>query len=98
MTLTDEELRLIEADEKYPLKAQALAAEVRRLQNELAFARKEQQQAVFAAKIFGDDNERLKAALKFELDACFCDDRDGNCNPPAAPECDRCLRIRKVLK
>ena len=40
---------------------------------------------------------RLRAALR-ELDACFCDDRDGNCNPPHNSECDRCKRIREALQ
>lgn len=44
------------------------------------------------------DNEQLRAALKRELDACFCDDRDGNCNPPHNDECERCAHLRAALE
>lgn len=43
------------------------------------------------------ERDRLREALRFELSGCYCDDRDGNCNPPHAPECDRCKRIRSAL-
>lgn len=42
--------------------------------------------------------EALEAALRFELDACWCDDRDGNCNPPHNDECERCRRLSAALE
>lgn len=39
----------------------------------------------------------LEKAARATLDECFCDDRDGNCNPPHAPECARCVRLRAAL-
>lgn len=42
--------------------------------------------------------EVLEAAIKFAVSACYCDDRDGNCNPPASPWCDRCKRLSAALE
>lgn len=40
--------------------------------------------------------EEYRDQLQAKLDACFCDDRDGNSNPPHAPECDKC-RVRRKM-
>lgn len=39
----------------------------------------------------------LMGMIVRHLDGCFCDDRDGNCNPPHNPECWQCVERRAAL-
>jgi hypothetical protein len=43
-------------------------------------------------------NVALERAIKFAVSACYCDDRDGNCNPPESPWCDRCKRLSAAIE
>jgi hypothetical protein len=39
-----------------------------------------------------------RAALERWRDGCWCDDRDGNCNPPHNANCERCAEIAALLR
>lgn len=48
-------------------------------------------------KLQRQETVRLRGVIQRELDGCWCDDRDGNCNPPHNELCERCKRLAAAL-
>lgn len=40
-----------------------------------------------------DERLALVEAVRLALSGCWCDDSDGNCNPPHGDLCERCKRL-----
>jgi hypothetical protein len=89
-----------------------LCAEVDRLEAERDAAQRALAEAQQQRDTLGGINEQLERslteaqarnvvlerAIKFAVSACYCDDRDGNCNPPESPWCDRCKRLSAAIE